>query len=130
MDKVTPEYVRALIETNSLAVERALLVLLSRQTEGEQQAEATLGNNKMGFTGCDAKILTSFAKQIKASTYPAGRRLSPKQLALARRKLLKYAKQLATYANNKYAVQVEGALGVQTDNTLFVNGGTFTPVEG
>lgn len=123
----TPEMITQLLRDSTKMIERSILVLYSRQTEAEQSAEATMGTNHMGFTGADAKLLTSFAKQIKASTYPEGQRLSPRQLHCARKKLPKYAKQLSTYIKNKEAAAVEDALGT-ADSTLFKKGGIFTPI--
>ena len=123
----TPEMIKQLLHDSTKMIERSILVLYSRQTETEQSSEATMGTNHMGFTGADAKLLTSFAKQIQTSEYPEGRRLSPRQLHWARKKIQKYAKQLAVYANSKEALEVEAALGT-ADATLFKKGGTFTPV--
>ena len=124
----TPETIAKLIHDSTKMVERSLLVLYSRQTEGEQHAETTCETNHMGFTGADANLLSSFAKQIIKSQRTEGQRLSPKQLFFARKKLPKYAKQLATYANNKEALEIERALGVASTE-LFKKGGTFTPLE-
>lgn len=72
---------------NNLMVERSLLILYSRQTLAERAEETTAENNGMGFNGCDAKLLTSFAKQIKTNKYgyAEGARLSRKQLTWARK---------------------------------------------
>lgn len=64
-----------LLHTNDKAVERALLVLLERQTLDERQVEDTRYRNDRGFTQADAPRLTRWAKQIQA-----GRHLSPRQL--------------------------------------------------
>jgi hypothetical protein len=85
----------------NFAVERAVLVLYQRQTADEQVTSSTSHENGIGFNGTDAFILSSFAEQIQDSTYPKGRRLSPKQMGVARRKVQKYTRQLIEVATNR-----------------------------
>lgn len=63
------------------AVERALLVLLDRQTADERSQETTTHRNSRGFTQADARMMTSLAKQVLSSGYPKGKQLSPRQRA-------------------------------------------------
>lgn len=77
-------------------VERALIVLAQFQTDQEYNSEATVEKNHVGFNGVDAKLLTSFAKQLSA-----GHHLSLLQLDIAQKKLPKYAGQLLTIAQTK-----------------------------
>lgn len=72
---------------------RGLLRIYSFQTESEQASETTSEDNGVGFTGVDADILSSFAKQVQA-----GRNLSQKQMDLLHKKMPKYAGQLYTFA--------------------------------
>lgn len=97
----TRESIIDLLTKNDLAVERAILRIYERQTLSEQRAQETCERNGVGFSGVDGDIFSSFAEQIKKSPRPAGRRLSPKQLALARKpdknglpRIGRYAKQL------------------------------------
>lgn len=106
MSKIwTRDEVAEKLETDNRWLIRGLLALYERQTADEQQTEQTSHSNGMGFNGTDANILTSFAKQVLVwQAVPAGERkypmpLSPRQLELARRKLRKYAGQLARLAN-------------------------------
>jgi hypothetical protein len=69
---------------------RGLLAIFARQTEDEKSAEHTKHHNEVGFNGVDSTILTGFAKQWKARNW-----FSDKQLAILRRKMPKYAGQLA-----------------------------------
>ena len=85
----TPALVKEKILTRDDAVKKALLRLYSWQTEDEKQAEQTQEHNKRGFNGVDSEILTSFAKQLESKGW-----LSPKQIALARKKILKYSTQI------------------------------------
>lgn len=128
-DKWTPARIRKLINENDVFVERALCVLLKRQNPMEQQVKHTMVNNHMGFTSSDAKFLTSLADQIlEDSRYPIGKKLSKKQMGFARPMLIKYATQLAVYANHKDVVRVERALGIMNIEN-FRKGGTYGKVK-
>ncbi len=86
---------------------RAMMAIYDRQTVLEQNAETTSEDNGVGFNGLDAGILSSFAKQVARwdGTPESQRRfpvpLSEKQLAIARKKMAKYASQLARIARAK-----------------------------
>lgn len=103
METVTT--IRALLDRSNYAVEEALLRLYDRQTADEQSREATVERNGMGFGAFDAAFLSSLAVQVRENRrgYPKGQRLSVKQMALARRKVMRYAGQLALVANEKAA---------------------------
>jgi len=105
----TKEDVRARIATSTLSVEKAILSLYEKQTEAEQMTDSTNQNNGVGFNGTDAFILGRFAKWIQGSYKTPGSRLSDKQLAIARRKLPKYAAQLIRIAEEKMAQKVTQA---------------------
>lgn len=85
----TVEEIRSKLESNITWVERALVALYKCQTEDEQAMGMTKYRNGRGFTAFDAEILSSFARQVDR-----GRPLSGKQLAIAAKKMPKYAKQL------------------------------------
>ena len=72
---------------------RAVVAIYKRQTNEEQQVQETKELNGRGFNGRDAFILSSFAKQYLAKGY-----LSHKQIAIARRKMIKYCGQLVAIA--------------------------------
>jgi hypothetical protein len=97
--------IRAILASNDFALESALLRIFDRQTAGEQDAGVTVEHNGMGFTGVDAEILTSFANQVRANRYgrPMGQRLTDKQRVILRRRMAKYAGQLASIAPEKHA---------------------------
>lgn len=90
----TKDRIKNLLETSDVAVCRALLVLHNRQTSDEQQAQETRHVNSRGFSAFDAEILSSFAVQ-----YRTRGTLSSKQLEIARRKVLRYTRQLTEEAN-------------------------------
>lgn len=68
---------------------RGLLRIYKEQTPQEQDYEVSAYDNGVGFSGVDAEILTSFAKQ-----YERRGRLSEKQMALVFKKMPKYGSQL------------------------------------
>lgn len=94
---LTLEDYRQKLATDPNWAERAILALYDRQTIAEQAMGETTQRNSVGFNGADAFILSSFAKQLRR----AGYHLSAKQLAIARKKLPKYAKQLMDIAEEK-----------------------------
>lgn len=90
----TVEEIKTLVLTNDKMVAHSVVVLYDRQTTSEQAAQETHERNGVGFNGVDAAILSSFAEFYKSRGY-----LSPKQTAIARKKLPKYARQLTAIAN-------------------------------
>lgn len=88
--------IRSLLEKSDKAVERAIVALYSRQTESEKNSETTVEKNGIGYNGFDAKFFSSLAQQIQS-----GRTLSQKQIAFARKGIMKYSKQLAEIANQR-----------------------------
>lgn len=73
---LTRDSIIALLETNDLAVARALLVLNERQTQDEQMTEHTSHRNGRGFRPCHARMGSSMAKFFGRNGY-----LSPKQVS-------------------------------------------------
>lgn len=86
--------IRTLIQTNDEVLYRALKKIYAEQTADEQSSGETTHRNGVGFNGADAPILSSFAEFLKRTGF-----LTPKQRALARKKLVKYNKQLTRLAN-------------------------------
>lgn len=86
---------RQLVE-NDRWILRACVLVYKYQTAEEQAYDSTIADNGVGFSGSDAEILSSFAKQILAFV-PNGHwrsPMSPKQMAILRRKMPKYARQI------------------------------------
>lgn len=79
------------LSTNAQWATKGCIRIFEKQTASEQTCEATHELNGVGFTGADAEILSSFAKQINK-----GWNLSPKQMAILFKKMPKYWKQLIT----------------------------------
>lgn len=77
-------------------VVKGLLALYARQTQVEQRTEKTHDKNWRGFNATDAPRLTSYAKFYQQRGF-----LTEKQLYVARKRIMKYAQQLAHIANEK-----------------------------
>ena len=91
--ELTKDYIKKMITADRSWTERAVVVIYERQTADEQQDGETRHNNKVGFSGPDAYILSEFARWLKS-----GKHLSRKQLALAQKRIGKYAGQLLQIA--------------------------------
>ncbi len=88
--------VRDKLATDNEWLVRGMMAIYARQTADEQRAEDTKYLNGVGFNSADSTILTSFAKQ-----WTARRWLSDKQMGIAKRKMAKYAGQLARIARGE-----------------------------
>ena len=87
--------IRDLMERNDKVLISCMLSVYAMQTNNEKLSHNTKENNGVGFNGLDAPILTSFCEFYKQRGF-----LSPKQIAIARKKMLKYSAQATKYAND------------------------------
>lgn len=87
--QATRDYVKKQLATNNLWATTALLKIFNFQTLEEQKYEVTKQNNGIGFTGVDAEILSSFAKQFSTKKY-----LSEKQMRILFKRMPKYWMQI------------------------------------
>ena len=92
--KWTKDAIREMLRKSDKAVLKGLLRIYSLQTATEQETEHTKEHNGVGFSGYDAEFMTSLAKG-----YIQYGRLTEKQMVHARKKMLRYASQLARIAN-------------------------------
>lgn len=91
---------------------KALLRIYKNQTAAEQTVGATVVYNNIGFTGADAPILSSFAKQLEKKGC-----LSEKQNSFLMKKIGKYAAQLVKMSiKDKMIIKVNGKYIVNTVN--------------
>lgn len=95
-NKHTKASIKALLSRSDAAVKRALVVLYHRQTQDEKRDDRTKYHNNRGFNHGDAKKCSYWARLVLS-----GRELFPNTIAQARRRLMKYAGQLAVIANEK-----------------------------
>lgn len=97
------EYYKAKLSTNEKWAIRGLERIAMRQTSYELENKLTEDNNKVGFSGPDAEILTSFYKRIRA-----GYSLSVKQKEILFRMIPKYAGQLVNISLDEGKLIKEG----------------------
>ena len=90
MNKTTvKEYFKRKLAADATWAVKGMLKIYSYQTASEQASQHTHELNCVGFSGCDAEILSSFSQQVER-----GRTLSPKQMAIVFKKMPRYWKQL------------------------------------
>ena len=77
------------LKENDQAVLRAIWVIYARQTVEEQIYGVSTEDNGRGFSKIDAEFFTELVVQMRH-----GRALSPRQMAIARNKIIKYWRQL------------------------------------
>lgn len=94
--KLVKEYLRDKLSTSDAWALRCLEVIYDNQTPSEQATDSTNCYNNIGFTGIDADILSSIAKQYRSKG-----QLSPKQMEIVKRKAPKYWRQIATLTDRK-----------------------------
>jgi hypothetical protein len=82
-------------KANQAQLLEVLQVIYDRQTADEKQIERTHNRNSVGFSGFDAEILSSFARQAKSRGF-----LTEKQEPICRKKMRRYAAQLLDAAKN------------------------------
>lgn len=92
--KWTKEEIKEKLKTDDRWLYRAIFVIFEKQTYEEQNIEATVKANGVGFTGADARLMSYLAKWVKQHG-----RLNEKWRAEARRRMVKYSGQLAKIAN-------------------------------
>jgi hypothetical protein len=102
--RYTVAEIREKLASNDMWVVNGIMAIYGNQTVEEQNADATIEDNGIGFNGVDAEILSSFANQIQEwrdGKSPYRFPLSGPQLKIARKKMAKYAGQLAKLAKDK-----------------------------
>lgn len=90
------EKIKELLETRDDAVVRGMLRIYDLQTDSEKSIMDTVENNGVGFNGVDGYILSSFVEFYKKTGF-----ITPKQMKLARKKMLKYSGQLLKIIEKK-----------------------------
>lgn len=99
-----------LINKSDKAVTRAVIAIYERQTEDEQRVGDTRHHNNVGFNGSDAKFLSYCAEYVKNKNC----NLSGKFLEKARKRIVKYRRQLVEIANGKVAAN-DSMSAIKTD---------------
>jgi len=93
-------FLKIKLSTDAKWAKQGCARIFDYQTATEQQSEQTSEDNGVGFSGADAEILSSFAKQINAGRFVG----SEKQMNIMFKKMPKYAGQLDKLAQAKAAV--------------------------
>jgi hypothetical protein len=88
------EKIQSLLQSNAVALERAILLVYANQTASEKAAGATNQNNGVGFNGTDASFMSSIAGWLGRARAEEGHRLSLKQQEIARSIIMKYWRQV------------------------------------
>jgi hypothetical protein len=106
----TKATIQHLLNTNDLAVERAIVAIYDRQTQDEKVASCTKHHNARGFRKNHDHTGSYFARIIlKGWRQPEGKKhvhLNPVKLTKARGIVLHYGRQLAEIANAKQGITV------------------------
>ena len=92
----TSEQIVRWIQEDEEQVGKMLVALLTKQTDHERHIERTKFRNFVGFSATDAPRLTVYAKRFQRRGH-----LTEKELFVARKRLVKYRKQLAEIANER-----------------------------
>jgi|TARA_R110002110_G_scaffold79931_1_gene208619 hypothetical protein len=97
----TQDEIKEMLKQNDRAVIKALIAIWKYQTVAEQGCSESHEHNNVGFTGIDAEICTSLVNFYNDRGF-----LTPKQMTIARKKSLKYTRQLKAIANKEYDTQM------------------------
>ena len=102
--KAIKDFLKSKLGTDAGWALRALKKIYENQTADEQASGSTHYINNIGFTGCDAEILTSFAGQLDRRGF-----LTEKQMNLVFKKMPKYWGQILEISDrNKLEAMVGG----------------------
>ena len=88
------EEIKELLNHNDKMVCISLVQIYNQQDDDEKLYKETSKDNGVGFNGIDAPILSSFAEFYLKNGF-----LSSKQMDIARKKMIKYSKQVCKLAN-------------------------------
>ena len=94
MRQWTEQEIKSLLEKSDKMVCVSLVQMYNQQTDDEKLYKETAHDNGVGFSACDSRILSSFAEFYLKNGY-----LSPKQISIARPRLIRYHKQIMRLAN-------------------------------
>ena len=94
---------KAQLGTRTVQARKALLTIYAYQTNEEMESSATVEDNGVGFTGCDAEFLSSLALQLMKYNH-----LSEKQDKVLLKMMPKYASQLIKHSIDSGKIRCEG----------------------
>lgn len=102
----TKERIKNLLDTNDLAVERAVVAIYDRQTQDEKRDSDTKHDNERGFRSNHASTMSFYARIILKGWKQSGKNrtyLNSVKLAKARAWMMQYHRQLCEVANAREA---------------------------
>jgi hypothetical protein len=116
--KARIEFIREKLKTDDRWMLKGLIVIFDNQTHDEQRVGSVHVHNGIGFTRADAEIMSDFAKrliarglrQALAEKQPVSvdKLFTVKQAAIFKKKIAKYANQLAKEAEQKSPLPKKG----------------------
>ena len=89
------------LQRSDTFVMRAAIVLYKRQTWDEKLSGMSVHVNWLGFNRADSEVMTAIVEEWKAGNWKT-ENISADSIAIARRRVAKYAKQLAKHANGHH----------------------------
>lgn len=92
----TTEFIREKMATDDRWLIRGMMAIYSKQTDNEKRVQETRELNGVGLNGVDGQIMSSIAEFYSNRNY-----ITPKQAVIVRKKMMKYAGQLARIANKE-----------------------------
>lgn len=90
----TEDEIKAYVQANDKVLYGAIKKLYNEQTTDEKVAGKTKHYNGVGFNGADSKFMSSIAEFLIRNGF-----LTDKQKYAARKRMVKYTKQLTKLAN-------------------------------
>lgn len=90
----TEEEIRDYVQNNDKVLYGAIKKLYNEQTVDEKMAGETKHYNGVGFNGADSRFMSSLAEFLIRNGF-----LTDKQKYVARKRMVKYTKQLTKLAN-------------------------------
>lgn len=112
-EKELIEGIKAQIRASDNKAIHALMTVYSNQTESEQDIGMTREFNGIGFNGRDAEILSDYAE--KYNKYGS---LTVRQMAIVKKLMPKYARQLFTMSNSKGNFEKVKVLNPETNRMV------------
>lgn len=88
--------IRALLQKNDHAVEKAVVAIYRRQLADEKHIHETIHKNNVGFNHADARKGSYYAAWVLS-----GKHLTKHHLVNARLLIMKYSRQLVEVANSR-----------------------------
>lgn len=92
--KAIKEFFKSKLSSDKRWAVKGMLKIYEYQTNQEKATQDTHEHNDVGFSGCDAELLSSFSEQVLQ-----GRTLSDRQMVFVLKKMPKYWSQLVSLSD-------------------------------